>query len=275
MIFSNLNICIHLILAITSFSILISSIEYIWNQSFITESGFLDWGTLRLRHRILTKSGFVSKFFDKLFLNGSFLWINIARAILSFSIICMSFTSERALYYSFLVQTLALLTMLVSIRMPYGQDGADQMALITVSAYSLCSLIPAFNMEYFIFFIAIQGIMSYFFAGLIKIISSKWRSGQAILDIFSLEIYGSKAIYRILCKKKHLYIGLAWFTFGFECSSILLPFIPIKLMILFVGSYVFFHAFNAAFMNLNTFFWSFLAVQPAIIYFCNKIHLLH
>jgi hypothetical protein len=115
-------------------------------------------------------------------------------------------------------------------------------------------------------FIAVQTTLSYFVAGISKLVSREWRNGTAIVGIFATEAYGHDWIFRLLERIPSLKLPGAWAVILFET---LFPIALLPNDWLLVGMLaitITFHVFNAIFMGLNNFLVAFPATYPAIIY---------
>lgn len=169
-----------------------------------------------------------------------------------------------------LVLLISIISIILVVRTPYGHSGADQMILIlfvTISiAYIFDHVITALTEA--LFFITAQACLAYFTSGVYKARSESWRSGKALVNTFSSETFGNKTIARFLRKNHGVSKILANSMILFECAFPLvllsLPILHLTEVLLIIG--VLFHLFNAIFMRLNTFFWSFVSTYPAIIY---------
>jgi hypothetical protein len=79
-------------------------------------------------------------------------------------------------------------------------------------------------------------------------------------------MYGCAPVGRFLAARPRLCAVLARGAVAFECLfplALVLP-LPMRLGLLAAG--LLFHLLNGLFMGLNTFFWSFTATYPAILY---------
>jgi hypothetical protein len=165
--------------------------------------------------------------------------------------------------------TMAVSSFPVMLRSPYGWDGADQMSAITFVALSAKSWLPDIEPAVQRFF-AFQLCLSYFASGVAKAISAEWRSGRALTGIVSTEMYGNEALYRGLRHKRWLRVSAARSVILAECAFPLLLVAPRRLRRVGLMGGVLFHAAAAQVMGLNTFFWSFVAVYPALEGYCRS-----
>ena len=166
-------------------------------------------------------------------------------------------------------------TLLYHLRAPYGLDGSDQMLLIVFISLFLYTLFVDYPLIRYssIFFVALQSCLSYATAGFSKLISPIWRSGDALTLIMNTETYGSKSISKTLMSYPALAKFLAWIVIIFECAFPLVLFLGLPGYTLFLGWGITFHISNATFMGLNTFFWSFTASYPAILFTATQMQI--
>lgn len=158
-------------------------------------------------------------------------------------------------------------TLLLNLRSPYGMDGSDQMATHVFGALFL-GLLPgtAIALDAALWYIALQACLSYATAGLAKAFSSHWHRGDTVFAIFNTRTYGHAAVARFLHGRTRLTKALSWGAVAAEVAfplALLLGY-PYGLVVLAWG--VMFHAANALVMGLNSFFWSFVATYPAVLY---------
>jgi hypothetical protein len=80
----------------------------------------------------------------------------------------------------------AIINLAVGSRTPAGQDGADQMAsiVLVVCGIGLTPGLKGFLAEAAVWFIALQACLAYTTAGVAKILSDDWRSGDAARLVF-------------------------------------------------------------------------------------------
>jgi hypothetical protein len=153
-------------------------------------------------------------------------------------------------------------------RAPLGLDGSDQMSLIMFVAVAIYKLFPGdvHVAQASLWFIAIQGCLSYCVAGIAKVISPVWRSGEAVRRILGTRTYGSSWVARLVSGRGGLCVAVSWFLMVCECTF------PLALAFGETGFAVFavlgiiFHISNAVIMGLNTFVWAFVATYPAILF---------
>lgn len=152
------------------------------------------------------------------------------------------------------------------LRFIYGFDGSDQMQSVVwgglVAFHATDSLLVQHAA---VFFVAAQLVLSYLTAGIAKLISPIWRSGQAVGLIMRTKTYGTPWLSRTV-KQLHLSGPLSWATILFEVVGPLSVLAGPKPTLLFLAAGMLFHISIAIAMGLNTFVWAFTATFPAVYY---------
>ena len=156
-----------------------------------------------------------------------------------------------------------------------GGDGAEQMALLTLFATCL-AVLPGVDHRattLAVWFIGGQLILSYFTAGIVKVISPTWRSGSALGLIMGSEAYGQRWAARLL----ETYPGLSrWLTKSVvivECIFPLILFAPPTVAIAMLAAGFLFHAVCAVTMGLNTFVIAFPATYLCVVFLAQQVSL--
>ena len=153
---------------------------------------------------------------------------------------------------------------------PYN-GGCDRMTLLILCCLNFISLFPNHIFQEMAFmYLALQAIMSYFIAGLVKIINPDWRSGLALKDIFHFSAYPMTEQMRSLKDKSNWLLALSWFIIAtelvFPCILINHIFLYTLLIIAFS-----FHIANTVIFGFNRFLWIWLAAYPSLIWFSFKV----
>ena len=128
--------------------------------------------------------------------------------------------------------------------------GSDAMTFLILSAWLVAAIVPRFE-SVCLLYIAIQLILSYFVAGIVKIMSPQWRSGQALTYFFHQ--YG----FQVSTMTAFI---LSWGVITVECLFPFAVFAPTA----FVGIVIIFHLANVYIFGLNRFFFAWLAAYPAL-----------
>jgi hypothetical protein len=155
----------------------------------------------------------------------------------------------------------------MTMRSPFGWDGADQMSAITFAGLTTASCLPELKADVQRFF-ALQLCLSYLASGAAKAVSSQWRSGDALTGIASTRMYGDERLYRLLRERPRCARLLSRGVIAGECTFPLVLAAPRRARRAILAAGLLFHGVIALTMNLNTFFWSFAAAYPALDGYC-------
>lgn len=264
MIRMDLDSTYRLIVILASAGVLIASLEFLTIRGEFEDSGLFSWDVLRTMSKTTFSAGTGR---PRFLVSHPFCVPALAGTRALAALLLVFFSSNHALGTACIVAIVAV-SIVMFWRAPLGQDGSDQMSLITFTALAVYNLFPrdVHVAQASLWFIAIQGCLSYFVAGIAKVISPVWRSGEAVRRIVSTRTYGSTGSASLVRGRDGACMALSWFVMLFECSF------PLALAFGQTGFVVFavlgicFHITNAMIMGLNTFVWAFLATYPAILF---------
>lgn len=93
-----------------------------------------------------------------------------------------------------------------------GSDQLSTIALITFAVWAQCNR-GTLASNACTAFLAIQVVFSYFVAGVAKLMSAQWRSGDALASIAATRTYRSRIM---LSAPKVVRLTIAWIVIGFE-----------------------------------------------------------
>ena len=172
------------------------------------------------------------------------------------------------------VATVVAVILLLHVRSTYGGDGSQQMNLLVGSALLLGFnpiVRPAAGVVSLLF-IAAQSCLAYATSGLAKVASPIWMRGDPLVGIFATTAYGSPLGLRLVsvhsAMRRAVCLGMVFTETIFPLAVVA----PEPVLVAFLAWGVLFHLSNAVLMGLNTFFWSFLATYPALIYVWHVLH---
>ncbi|WP_025145823.1 hypothetical protein [Pedobacter jeongneungensis] len=255
------------VLIILSIGLFISTLEYLKKVQIFSPSGLLSWNVMQLKWTKQDQKSFLKPFF-KLFSAPGLAGLFIIRCLL---IVGLLFYPLQSTTGWILISLLGASLLLASLVTYYGSDGSDQMSMLIIITLILCNL-PVLASgklrDIGLWFIGLQACLSYAVAGIAKLVSSEWRSGTAIKDVFSTKTYGSKKASLLLQKYPAANRFLCWNVIIMESLFPLCLFLPWEFALIFLIWGFTFHFFTALIMGLNSFFWAFMATYPAI-YFIN------
>jgi hypothetical protein len=172
---------------------------------------------------------------------------------------------DRFLVIAVAASLAVLARMLFYMRQQVGLDGSDQMlTIVLLSCAGGAALGNTIAGLAAASYAGLQLLLSYWVAGVAKVISPEWRSGRAIVGITGTSDYGQPRIHRVLVDHPVVARWTCWWVIAFECLG---PFLilagrggAVALLILGLG----FHAGVAIVMRLNNFLWAFAAAYPSV-----------
>jgi hypothetical protein len=167
---------------------------------------------------------------------------------------------------------LALHSLLVLRRFqgPYN-GGSDRMGLLALWCLALFHLLPAGQPRELAFgYLGTQLTLSYFISGWVKLVNPDWRSGRALGQVFAFSAYPVSESLRGWAARPRTMRALSWavilFELGFPLTLVSTPSLTVGLIIAAA-----FHLANACLFGLNRFFWTWLAVYPAIVWLQGRL----
>ena len=151
----------------------------------------------------------------------------------------------------------------------FFNGGSDSMTLLTLA--SLWGFLffqnISFNIAaFFIYYLGIQVVLSYFISGYVKIKERKWRSGEA------LKLFLNKNAYSPI-EKLHSHNLLKYFSWIVIGAELLFPIAVLNLHTLsgFLVFFGVFHLINVYVFGLNRFLYAWIATYPAVVYLSLQI----
>src|ERR1700730_16473675 len=116
----------------------LSSSEWLMNAKHLRDDALLSWPISQLRHRALA-DGIVPRLLNPLFGYPGILWLLSVRLVAAlFLLTCISSGTARAT----MTVLVALTTLAIGLRSPFGLDGSDQMAGFIFATLALARLFP-------------------------------------------------------------------------------------------------------------------------------------
>jgi hypothetical protein len=177
-----------------------------------------------------------------------------------------------------LICGLLVLTFLTHLRtLGRFNGGSDSITWITLLGITLGFVNWDFqnqkpDFELSLVFVGVFSLISYFQAGLSKLISGQWFNGSFFIEGKNLgQVYGKRAetlfgfCAQKSAKNKWFSVWLGLGVLGFELSSVGVLF-SAPFSVIFVVGALFFHLGVFYFFGLNRFFWSWLATFPGLLF---------
>lgn len=268
--FKDIAFTFRLTVSILSIGMFIAALEDIRSWPVFQSNGILSWRVSKLGTPWFVKSIF-SKPLDFLMRDGvhkGFIYIRILSSFLIFILSIFNIMSPV------LLLLLLIASLLVSVRSPYGLNGAYQMHLIILLALSIGVSfgIGSPVSSLCLWFIGAQLLLAYSISGITKLASPMWRKSLALKAIFSTRCFGHTLLYRLFSKREVLTVIASWSVFCFEISFFTILFFSPAYAMVFIMAGFLFHLSNAIFMGLNDFLFAFSAAYPAIMYCVHTLH---
>jgi len=145
--------------------------------------------------------------------------------------------------------------------------GSDAMTLVVLLGLNAAALSPASSTlaRGALLYIALQAVLSYFIAGVVKLRGPRWRSGAVLTEIAAAERYQAPPLATRLLARPAVARTAAWTVMLFDtCFPVAL--LGPRLALVFVGAALVFHLLNTWLFGLNRFLFSWAAAWPAVLY---------
>jgi pimeloyl-ACP methyl ester carboxylesterase len=240
----------------------LSSLEYLAGEDDRRRGGLNNWDLIR--HQFRTGSAAFDKLFDIAADRRVTRALHAARVGAGLGLLLPTKGRTRLLANLVLSGTSPLLYP----RHVYGTDGTDQVSLLVQAATTVAragdrnpQLVDAC-----LWFISMQATLSYTAAGVAKVASPTWRSGEALTGIMRTRTYGDSHVWRML--RSYPRTGRA-VSAGVLALESLFPLVYAargrlaRPMVFAAGA---FHVANARVMGLGRFVPAFGSTYPALLY---------
>lgn len=252
-----------------SVSLLVMALEDLQTWKVYSNSGILSWNIGKLGARWSLKGSF-AKLMNWLLKDNIFkttVYFRLIGAGLMLVFVIFNFISPALIIFLF------FLHILISIRSPYGLDGAYQMQLVILFGLSIGCLFLEHSRvcETCLLFICGQLLIAYFISGFTKLLSPVWRTSLALNSIFGTKTFGHPFLFKLIMHRARLTLILSWTVFIAEMGIFIVVFLFPPLVVPFLIFGFIFHAINAIFMGLNDFLLTFPAAYPAVLFLLNKL----
>lgn len=255
----SLSLCARL----AAFSILISSLELLFNRQILRDDGLLSWSVARLRDQALA-AGRGAPFWNAVSAYPNIVAINAATALIAASVAVGPRTWSISPIPALALYGAAFIG---NVRTHYGHDGADQLAGFMVLSIGISGLVPTtLSRIACISFFAFQACLAYGTAGWTKLPLRGWRDGTYLAAILSTRVYGTPPLGRFLASHRPFARAATLAVLAWECTIPLALVLPAPFAYAMLTAGLLFHVTNAVVMGLNTFVWSFVATYPAVLW---------
>jgi hypothetical protein len=157
---------------------------------------------------------------------------------------------------------------MLALRNPYGRDGSDQLQDLIYGMRLVTALIPDPNRSDDLFLRAVNAhlCVSYLTAGLAKLISAKWISGQTLGLVMRTDLYGGTWFARVVHRWPAIGRLVTWSTITWETLFPLIYLTSPRIANANLILVKLFHLGTAQTMGLPRFVWAFSAGHEAVKY---------
>jgi hypothetical protein len=185
-------------------------------------------------------------------------------------VLCAAVLAGSAAPWPLLGLAFVSLAMLQRFQGPYN-GGSDRMGLLALWCVVLAHHLPGEKARELAFgYLGAQLVLSYLIAGWVKLRNPQWRNGTALRQVFAFSAYPVSESLRDWAARPRTLFAMSWavilFELAFPLTLLSKPTLMAGLMLAAV-----FHLANACLFGLNRFFWTWLAVYPAIIWLQARI----
>jgi hypothetical protein len=184
--------------------------------------------------------------------------------------LCLLVVSGIASPWPLVGLSLLSLVLLQRFQGPYN-GGSDRMGLLALWCLTLARCLPTEKGREIAFgYLGAQLTLSYFMSGWVKILNPDWRSGQALRQVFAFSAYPVSEGLRGWAQRPKVLLAMSWAVMLFEIAF---PLTLASRPTLAVGLALaaLFHLANACLFGLNRFFWTWLAVYPALLWLQGRL----
>ncbi|MFT4704910.1 MAG: hypothetical protein ACI81R_002618 [Bradymonadia bacterium] len=158
-----------------------------------------------------------------------------------------------------------LLNHWVSRGMWLAREGSDEIGKATALCLFLTIALPDSGRLVGPYLLMAQLLLSYFVAGIIKLVDPSWRSGNAITGVLNTYSYGHPTAARLLGGRfASSFLGLC--TVAWELTTPLIFVAPKWLIVPFFAIGAMFHVGNMIIMRIGAFCLGFIATYPLVLW---------
>jgi hypothetical protein len=259
----------HAVQVLLAVGVAVSTLEFLHIRRELCDDGWLSWRVRRLSNpgmsRIVSRTGS-----EWIFRYPGVLFLLMARFAAAVTLVACIVSGHSSLPF---LLVLTITCLLITLRSPQGNDGADQMSLIALTAATMAALAgTTFSIKAGLIFIAAQSGMAYATSGLLKVKEAGWRDGRFVTEILKTSTFGNRILLRTVEQSLPLAIFLGCSVAIGDCVLGFAAFMPpdVCLAVLVFG--LFLHIGIAAVLGLNTFLWSFVGTYPAVFWVSTSLY---
>lgn len=263
--FSDPETCLLLCIRLAAAGVVIWTLEYLSQYRAFRKGGLYDWTILRDLRGFTAADTRIARSLDVLLGYPGILFVLIIRLLPALLLLFFASTFWCRLVGITGVYLTNIL--LFHVWTPYRR-ASDVMILMLFGVLLLVEIggESPFVVQAALWFIALQACISYCGNGIVKIGRPLWMNGMAVLVTANNLVYGTRPVAFFLHPRPRLTKFLTWSTLAMECLFPLVLITGYPGFWLFLGWGFVFHIVNTYLSGLNSFFWSYIAMYPAVIY---------
>lgn len=259
---------LYLVEIVVCIGAVVTTLEMLSIRSAFRDEGLLSWRVQRLTHPLVW-------FLRRLGMDALLGYPGVL------GLICVRLSSALAVIAAAAggrsttapLAVLAFTTVLMTLRSSPGNDGSDQMTAIVIAAATLSEAVGTpLARSAGLVFIAGQASLAYATSGLLKVLEKGWRDGTFVSAVLTTSSFGNRRILALVKAFPAAGKVLGWCVGFGDCGLALAAVLPTCGTLLVLGYGVGLHLGISAVLGLNTFFWSFAATFPAILWVSAALH---
>ncbi|MCU0270555.1 MAG: hypothetical protein MUF83_18170 [Acidimicrobiales bacterium] len=249
----------------------VTTLEYVAVRDAFGDRGIYAWPALRLGRPARPPAW--TRLRDTVFGRSGTLVLFGVRLVLSLALAVLGATGAWPALAGAAAVALAVVLVAENVRIPWGREGADDLAVhvaLGLAVVALCDAAgaPPVGLVY----IAAMAALAYVTAGVTKVVEPLWRSGEALAWVVNLQSFGAPWAYDLLEPRPRLRWFLCWLTMVAEMATPLAVLLPAPGFVAVLALGFAFHVANAVVMGLNSFVWTFAATYPSAAFVWAQLH---
>lgn len=251
-----------LMLVICGIGIAIDSLERLTTLAKYREQGLFSW--VVVRQRLVSMPSSVRFLGDALMEGAERLRVVLLVRIVAVALVLASPLGSVAFSVGLTLVVLGQIYVLA--RSGFGAIGADAMTLVVCGGAWLAVVVARspVALRAGMWFVAAQGCLGYFIAGVTKLTAPKWRSGEALTAVMGTHTYGNPLIFSVLRRQPRLSRLGCWLVIAWEATFPFALIAPQRILVVQFAFGLLFHASIAGLMGLNLFLAAFPSTYVAI-----------
>ena len=251
---------VSLVSKLVSISVLVQSFELMSLRKEFRENGLYPWSILKAEY-----SRGLQPLFSLFFSARNFPFLILAQLILALVLFILP--------VFWICVGLMITALFINLRFRGTfNGGSDKMTLMSLIALVIATSHDnsVFSVIVGMWFLALQSVTSYLFAGFAKLREPTWRSGSVLFQLLNLPHYPVPQMIRKRVMKNPEWMKIIpWALLGFECLFPLI-FLNSFVAMIFFSAALIFHLMNVCIFGLNRFFFAWVATYPAIFFLIQK-----